>query len=246
MLNQYCFTICLAGIPIKVHSLFQSTMAFCYEYLCEDEAAFSVSILPEDLKYEREKSVDDAIRRGQRVYQYADEYLETLALYRKIVDRLLEYRIMLFHGSAIEVDGQCYLFTATSGTGKSTHVRLWREHFGKRAIMINDDKPLISIKDDNILVHGTPWNGKHHLGSNRSAPLKAICLLQRGIENHIKAISPAEALPLLLQQSYRSKDTVKLGYTLELIKVLTQHCKFYQLYCNMDPSAVITAFEGMQ
>lgn len=246
MLNQNCFTIRLAGIAIEVHALFASTKDFCSEYLCEEKAAFSVTIFPEDLKYEREKSIADAVRIGRIVHHYADEYLETLALYRKIVDKLLEYQILLFHGSAIEVDGQCYLFTAPSGTGKSTHVRFWREHFGERAVMINDDKPLLSINADKILVHGTPWNGKHQLGSNRSAPLKAICLLQRGTANHIEAISPSEALSILLQQSYRSKNPEKLGCTLELVDALTKCCKFYRLHCNLDPSAAATAFMGMQ
>ena len=59
--------------------------------------------------------------------KYSDIYLETMAVYRKIEDKLLDYDTILFHGSAVAVDGVGYLFTAKSGTGKSTHTRLWRE-----------------------------------------------------------------------------------------------------------------------
>lgn len=246
MLKPESFKICLARRIIEIHPLFEQTKIFCSDYLCDGKADFSVVVHPEDILYERKKSADDDIRMGRSVHPYSDEYLETLALYRKIVDKMLDYHTFLFHGSAIAVDGQCYLFTAPSGTGKSTHVRLWREYFGSRAVMINDDKPLLSVEEDTIIVHGTPWNGKHHLGNNCSAPLKAICLLQRGAENQIHPICSSEALALLLQQSHRPKDPAKLHLLLESIDILTQHCHFYRLSCNMEASAAVTAYEGMK
>ena len=80
-------------------------------------------------------------------------------IYRKIADALVDDGVILYHGSVIAVDGQGYLFTAKSGTGKSTHTALWRELFGERAVMVNDDKPLLRVKDDQVTVYGTPWNG---------------------------------------------------------------------------------------
>ena len=84
-----------------------------------------------------------------------DDYLETLAVCRKIAERMPEYDTFLFHGSCIAVDGVGYLFTAKSGTGKSTHTRLWRELLDNRATMVNDDKPLIRIADDGLVIYGT-------------------------------------------------------------------------------------------
>ena len=66
------------------------------------------------------------------------------------------------------------MFTAPSGTGKSTHARLWREAFGERVVMINDDKPLLLVRPEGVTVYGTPFRGKHGLGGDRSAPLRAI------------------------------------------------------------------------
>ncbi len=86
------------------------------------------------------------------------------------------YDTVLFHGSALAIDGDGYLFTAKSGTGKSTHTRLWRERFGDRVVMINDDKPLLHIDAGSVIAYGTPWNGKHRLGTNASVPLRADCV----------------------------------------------------------------------
>ena len=99
---------------------------------------------------------------------------------------MISYDTILFHGSVIAVDGIGYLFTAKSGTGKSTHTRLWREYFGDRAAMVNDDKPLLKITDSSVIAYGTPYNGKHRLGTNISVPLKAICILTRAADNHIE------------------------------------------------------------
>ena len=140
---------------------------------------------------------------GHAPGNFSDEYLETLALYRKIVERLLEWDTLLFHGSCISVDSKAYLFTAKSGTGKSTHTQLWKKLFGERAVFINDDKPLLKISAQGVTVYGTPWDGKHHRSTNTSCPLKAVCILTRNTENSIQRIDKKAALPMLCQQSYR-------------------------------------------
>ena len=107
-----------------------------------------------------------------------DDYLETLAVCRRIAERMPEHDTFLFYGSCIAVDGAGYVFTAKSGTGKSTHTRLWREMLGVRAVMVNDDKPLIRIADDGSVIYDPPWDCNHHLSHNIAVPLKAICILE--------------------------------------------------------------------
>ena len=160
----------IAEKNIEIDSLFPEIHALCSDYVTNQIADFSVKISEQDIEFEREKSVRERIAEGLEIINYPDSYLETLAVYRKIADKMLSYETMLFHGSAIAVDGQAYLFTAKSGTGKSTHTRLWREVFGDRAVMVNDDKPLLKVTDSGVTVFGTPWNGKHRLGKNNSAP----------------------------------------------------------------------------
>ena len=134
------------------------------------------------------------------------------------------------------------MFTATSGTGKSTHTRLWREAFGNRAYMVNDDKPMLILKDGMVWVCGTPWDGKHRLSTNVIVPLTGICILERGQTNSVTPISAQEAMPMILQQSYRPKNLMKL---LEIVEKMTVSTKFYRLKCNMDPEAAHVAYNGM-
>ena len=239
------FYIRLADTVIRIEPMFDYMRAYCREYITEEPESFTVRVEPEDIAFERERSAKEAEREGRADGFYSDAYLETLAVYRRIAERMLAYDTLLFHGSVIAVDGAGYLFTAKSGTGKSTHTRLWREQFGSRAVMVNDDKPLLKVTDEGVMAFGTPWNGKHRLGTNGSVPLKAICILTRSEENHIEEISPGEAYQMLLQQSYRPLEKEAVVRSLQLIDLLMKNTKFYRLGCNMDPEAAKVAFEGM-
>ena len=112
--------------------------------------------------------------------------------------------------------------------------------------MVNDDKPLLHIAESGVIAYGTPYNGKHRLGTNTSVPLKAICILTRSAENHIEPITRKQAYTMLLQQVYRPADMLKMAKTLALVDRLADSVKLYRLGCNMDISAAQVAFEGMQ
>lgn len=240
------FTIEIADIPIAVSTIYSETKRLCDGYRTDEQAFFSVSVSQEDIELERRKSRQEALLEGSPVIPWKDDYLETLAVYRKIAAGLLAHDRLLFHGSAIAVDGEGYLFTAKSGTGKSTHTRLWREFFGDRAVMVNDDKPILKIMEEGVFVCGTPWDGKHHLSSNTIVPLKAICILSRDVENHIEAVSAQEAYPMLLQQSFRPPEAEKLMKTMELVRQLAEQVNLYSLGCNMELEAARVAYGGMQ
>lgn len=238
----------LAGRRIKVETVHDSTLALCREYVdtVPGFVDFTVTTTAADIDYEREKSRREDQREGIPVRHFSDEYLETLAVYRKIAEVMPQYDTVLFHGSCVAMDGVGYLFTAKSGTGKSTHTRLWRERFGERAVMVNDDKPLIHISAGLATVYGTPWDGKHRLSRNIAVPLRAICLLDRDTENHIREIQYSEALPMLLQQVYRPADPTALVQTLTLLDKLGKTVKLYRLSCNMHPEAAQVAYAGMK
>ena len=218
----------------------------CREYRAAGVPDFRIEITPSDIVFEREKSAQADKAEERAIQFYSDGYLETLAAYRKIAERMPEYDTVLFHGSCVAVDGAGYLFTAKSGTGKSTHTRLWRELLGDRAIMINDDKPLIRISDSGAIIYGTPWDGKHHLSNNIAISLKAICILERAKENAILPVTREEALPMLIQQTYRPADPLTLAETLTLIDRLGMEVKLYRLRCNMDISAAKLSYGTMK
>lgn len=234
-----------AGHCVKIDTIFTRVHELCAPYRSDGRPEYTVRTAQNDIDYERERSDGESRLEGREPPRYSDAYLETLAVYRKLADCLLEDDILLFHGSAIAVDGIGYLFTAKSGTGKSTHTRLWREMFGTRAVMINDDKPLLKIDEHGVTVCGTPWDGKHRLSSDISAPLKAVCILERGEQNRIRPVSAREAWPMLLQQSNRPQAPDKLKKTIQLADALAHRVPLYRLCCDMTPDAVRTAWAGM-
>ena len=236
----------IADKTVEVTSIYNEVHEYCADYLTDAPADYSVTTTQADVDFERDKSAREDEVEGIPTRQFSDSYLEELAVYRKIAEKMIDYDTILFHGSVIAVDGIGYLFTAKSGTGKSTHTRLWREYFGERAVMVNDDKPLLKITDNGVIAYGTPYNGKHRLGTNISVPLKAICILTRSAENCIEAITREQAYTMLLQQVYRPADMLKMAKTLELVDRLADSVKLYQLGCNMDISAAKIAYEGMQ
>ena len=229
-----------------VNSMYATTEKFCAEYITHEEPEISISITSQDIEFERNVNIKANEQDGIYGRSFLDSNLEIIAVQRKITEALFEYDTVLFHGSVIAVDGAAYLFTAKSGTGKSTHTRLWREMLGERAIMVNDDKPFISINENGgVVVHGSPWNGKHRLGENISAPLHAICILERGDVNKIERIPASKALKMLIQQSSRPSNPALMGKYMELIDGISRGVAFYRLECNMDPEAARVAYEAM-
>ncbi len=240
------FSVKLADVPVGIRAVHREMETFLRDYLIDGEGDFCVELSPADILREREISAASRAAEGLPPGSFSDVYLETLALYRKLAERLLDRDVLLFHGSAVAVDGQAYLFTAKSGTGKSTHTALWRRAFGERAVMINDDKPLLRVGEDGVRVYGTPWNGKHRLGCSGSAPLKALCVLTRSTVNHIEPLPLEEAFPSLYQQCYLPEDPEKVPRVLQLLERMGNAVRIYRLGCNMEPEAARVAYQGMQ
>ena len=232
-----------AGHKVEIHSIYDRVHSYCREYKTEGEPEFVVEICEQDLVMERERSRKSAIAEGRAELDSSDDYLEELAVYRKIAEKMPDYDTFLFHGSCIAVDGHAYLFTAKSGTGKSTHARFWREYLGDRAVMVKDDKPLIHVGDGQVTVFGTPYNGKHRLGNRIAVPLRAICLLERAQENWIKPTTAGEAFPRLLQQAYRPFGADMLVKTVNLLEKMTGQVALYKLGVNMSLDAAKVAFQ---
>lgn len=240
----------LADVAVQITSVYDEVQTMCDSYRTDEEPQLFITTTETDIRFESQKSDEERREEGLAEYQYSAPYLETLAVYRQLATQILSHNVLLVHGSIIAVDGEAYLFTALSGTGKSTHVRLWRQLFGERGVMVNDDKPLIRVRSEELgvrsIVYGTPWDGKHHLSNNISVPLKAIIHLQRGAENHIEQITPTEMLPILLQQTFRPSTAQGTLQVMQLLDALSKQVKFYSLHCNMEPEAAQVAYEGMR
>ena len=235
----------LADTVFQVTALFEDTKRFCGDYLSQKAPQYVITVTERDIDFERQRANRNHQKEGLPPVVYSDSYLETLALYRKMAEQLVQEDVILMHGAVVAVDDRAYLFTAKSGTGKTTHIRRWLEAFGSRAVVVNGDKPLLRIKDCGVTVYGTPWDGKEHLSCNIALPLKAVCILERSEQNHIGRISKKEALPTLCQQVYRPAGSAVLAKMMALVDRLGSSVPLYRLGCNMEPEAAQVAYHGM-
>ncbi len=240
---EFCMKI--AGAVARVKCLFESTPLYFRAYLTEEKEDFSITVTPENLVFEQAELDAEAVREGFRRRLFTDPFLERAAIQRAFAEFLFDKNVLLLHGSAVAVDGRGYLFLARSGTGKSTHTRLWREIFGGRAVMINDDKPFVALTGEGATVFGSPWSGKHGLDSNIAAPLAGICILERGAENRIAPMEPEAALPRLLHESYRPADGEKEGAFHAMAEQLSRRVRLWHMTCNKNPDAATLAYEAM-
>ena len=233
----------IAGHTALVRSLFDSTRDYCKNYLSEDEPEFTITVTKEDLAFEQAELLAEARAEGMKPRKFTDPFLDRAAIQRAFADHLFDRNILLCHGSTVAVDGRAYLFTAKCGTGKSTHTRLWREVFGDRARMVNDDKPFLTLTETGVLASGAPWSGKHGLDTNITVPLKGICILERGAENRIHRISPEEALPRLLHETYCPAGQEAVFEA--LVTRLAETVPLWRMTCTKDPQAAQVAFNAM-
>ena len=172
-------------------------------------------------------------------------YLASGALFNR---RLTAFNGLMLHSSAIEMDGRAYLFSAHSGTGKSTHTGLWKQVFGDKVTFINDDKPIIRKIDGKFYVYGTPWSGKTDLNTNIKVPLSAIVFIERGETNSITPIDPAKeavAVPML-EQTPRPRTPVLLAAMLNTADDLLLNTPLFKLRCNISEDAVYTSYNTLK
>lgn len=154
-------------------------------------------------------------------------------------DRLTVLEGGVLHSSSLAWDGQGIAFSANSGTGKSTHVGLWKEVFGDQVEIINDDKPAIIFEEDRAILCGTPWSGKTALNCNKQVPLKAIVFIERGEKNSIRRLNALDSYFYLSSQIARPYYDASVGEKLiEFAERLLATVPIYCLTCNISHEAV--------
>ncbi len=144
----------------------------------------------------------------------------------------------VLHGSAIAYKGEGVVFSAPSGTGKSTHTALWKRCFGEDVVFVNDDKPPVRVEDDTVWMYGAPWSGKSDLNSNVRVPLKAIVFIERAAENSIRRLDLTESIFRIRCELVQPYHDEKIGEKLVDVMIdLAQRVPVYLLSCNMEPEA---------
>ena len=226
----------IAGLTVFVRFRYPEFREFCSKYILADDAPATFEVV----------ATDEQIAEEMKAGSEREAEAELLCIYRAIAEKLPFYNRFVMHGAAISFDGKAYIFTAASGTGKSTHIRLWRKTLGKTVGIVNGDKPVIEIRDDGTcFVYGTPWAGKERWERNVCLPLGGVCVLRRGKENSVAAISASEALIPIMHQIYLPKAEESAHIQLELADRLLKSAPFYAMNCDISSDAVKCSFEAM-
>lgn len=231
------FIIKLAGHSVSIKSRYEISRRYFADYMADqtDEPEIYAAVSDEALE-----------EIAGRLPDIPREIAEITELYRPIAEAMPALGGFVFHGAAITFGERGYIFAAPSGTGKSTHIRLWRKYLGDTVDIVNGDKPIITVADDGtVFVHGTPWAGKERWQKNRSVSLAGICLLHRGESCRAEAADPNEILPFLFTQTYLSRSADVTGKTMELIDAVMKRVPIYSLYCDVSEDAVRCSFEMM-
>lgn len=300
------FCVQIAGVLVAIENRYAFTERLCADYIVDistDGCAFLVSATPEEIAAENN---DEGA--------FSPAYCESLALYRKMCTRLLDYDAFLFHAAVVSYAGRGYAFAAKSGTGKSTHVAQWMHALGNRVMVVNGDKPILrwcggegagegagagvavvtqsgedaggaageegvaaadseggrasgagsaaSLADAGVadaaagegapasgafLAYGTPYCGKESWGQNTSAPLRAVCFIERcepGEPDCLRRLEDdGEIINRMMNQILLPKDPVLAVRQLDLLDKLVTCVPFYVLRCTPTRAAFDAAFQ---
>lgn len=233
-------TYSFAGVPIEVTHAYDHITEAAADYETAVSPALTVSLAQADI--DRERNLDSiAAQSGS----FPAAYWESLAFLRQASDAMAPLGVLLFHGAAVAVDGRAYIFAAPSGTGKSTHISIWRDLLGDRMTVINGDKPFIRKVNGVFRVFSSPWNGKENWGRKMDAPLEAICFLHRNETNEIRRITSREAFRAAYRQCHRPADVEATRHVMLTMTEMINSCALYSLGCNMLPEAGKLSFETM-
>lgn len=205
------------------------------DYLAQfDSADFSISITDHDLLIENSLSE----------FPCKKDYLEYIAVLRKVGEIIPLYDGFVLHGACIDVDNTGFVFLAPSGTGKTTHLFSWKNYLKDKLCIVNGDKPIVRFIDSKPIAFGTPWNGKEKLGENTKTKLKHLCFIERSETNFAEEITKEQAIERILNQVYMPRtNPMATAKTIELIDKLLASCKLWVIHCNLDKNAGEIAYK---
>ena len=152
----------------------------------------------------------------------------------------------LFHSAVVSHDGYGYMFLGKSGTGKSTHARLWLANIDG-ATLLNDDNPVVRVLPDGIRVYGSPWSGKTPCYKNEDCPLGGIVLLQQAPYNKIRSLRGIEAYAAVLTSISGKRWDKKIADGLhETENAIAMGARVYHLECLPDNAAAKICHEAIK
>lgn len=233
------FYIRIADLNIQINNKYGYVERLCRDYIIDECQNADMSVEVSDEMIAKEMSIAEA--------EVSAGYAEGVCVYREICKRLpTEFGAYLFHSAVIEYGGEGFAFSAKSGTGKSTHIALWRKRFGADVHVVNGDKPIMRFIGDELYAYGTPWCGKEGWQTNTKAPIKALCFIERAAENSIKRIGADEAVMRIFHQILTPSDIETVDALFPLLDRTLKEIPCYVLGCNISEEAAEVAYNGMK
>lgn len=223
----------IAGLKVEMEPKFGRLTRQCQSYITSGTPAMTLKPDPRD---------------EERVQASSAEEREYICHSAAFCRGIIEHGRFFLHASGVVYQGEAYLFSGPSGTGKSTHTAMWRELFPESYIL-NDDKPVIWPERGCITAWGTPFSGKTDLHVNQGVPLRGICFLKQGRENRIRSVTEGEALALMLNNTWRPRDSHTMELLLNMAEQVVTEIPICELCCTVDPEAAklsYTAMKGMR
>lgn len=227
----------IADLVVGVDFQYERGYNQAQPYRIDDVVEPDVCLKPTDYQ------IEYALKQGIESLEEA-EYCATRWLFD---EKILHVDGLVLHSSAVVYENRAYLFSADSGTGKSTHTRLWIQRFGAdKAFILNDDAPAIRKIDGEWFAYGTPWSGTSPLNVNARVPLQGIGFIERAQTNWARQISPDEAMKLFMRQTTSPLQKKTLVQTLDRIVTALKEIPVFEIGCTMDPEAARVSYEAMR
>lgn len=155
-------------------------------------------------------------------------------------------KMVLIHSSTIVHQNRAVLFLGESGTGKSTHTRLWLNHIPD-AHLLNDDSPVVAVEEDGVYAYGSPWSGKTHCYHQLRFPLAAAVRLSQAPYNKIRRLNIIEAFSSI-QPSFPpalAQDDKYLDMMCDMLSEMLLQVPVYHLECLPDEAAAWTSHDAI-
>lgn len=224
----------IADLSIKIDTTY-SINHICKEYLIDSCVPdLSISINKSEIE-----ELKNAIPKNEQLYS---SYYESVAVYKKICMQMWKFHGMLFHAAVIETGGRGIAFAAKSGTGKTTHLKLWQQFLGNKLKIVNGDKPIVRIIDEVPIAYGTPWCGKERFGNNSSVKLTDICFIERSETNSIEKIYCEAVFNRIFNQILLPTDAEACSVTFDILNKMLSKCNLWLIKCNMNLDAAEVAY----
>lgn len=223
---------------IEADSYFRRNASGVYSYEMTSRRASGPSLC---LQYRSDDSIVHASLQG------VDASMLHFALWFSFALMSVQATMVPIHSSAVVWHDQAVIFLGESGTGKSTHARLWLQNVDA-SWLLNDDSPIVSLTDGIPVVYGSPWSGKTSCFHNQGFPLRAIVRLSQAPQNEIKRLSVSQAVaamqpscPTALAYDAHYADMIQnfVGKIVSMVPI-------YHLSCLPDAAAAQLCMETIR